>query len=561
MLSHHITIAFLSLGILLATARILGEITHRFGLPQVLGEILAGVLLGPTVLGTLAPEAGAMLFPREGEIPLFFDGLITLAITLYMLVAGMAVNLTSIWRQGKTATAVSLAGILFPFAMGFAAALALPSLWGLESNADPIIFALFFATALSISALPVIVKILIDLGLYRSDFGMLVVGSAVFNDLVGFVIFAIVLGIADVGSGTGPHAIGILWMTLTFTALVLTVGRWGSHRVLAWVQARSNVPGAVISFSLVSALLGAALAQWIGIHACFGSFLVGVALGDSSHLREQTRFIIDRFTSFFFAPIFFASIGLRTNFLLHFDGLLFVSMVVIATIGKVVGCGLAARFTGMEKREAWAVGFAMNARGAMQIILGLVALEAGLINERLFVALVAMALFTTLTSGPAIKKLLSRKITRRLTDYLSAKTFCPQLASEGRWEAIREMAEKVGRATGIPPEEIAVPVLKRERAMATGIENGIAVPHARIDRLRKPVVSVALSGSGVDFDAPDGKKAQIIFLILLPEADDGTLLDVLADIARKFSSDEMLGSALQTRSFGEFLGLLKGDGP
>jgi K+:H+ antiporter len=561
LLPHQVAVTLLSLGILLAAARIMGEIVGRFGQPQVLGEILAGMLLGPTVFGRLAPETAAMLFPDQGGIAFFFDGLITLAITLFLLVAGMAVDLTSIWRQGKTATAVGLAGICFPFAMGFGAAWALPSLWGVGSNAHPTIFSLFFAAALSISALPVIAKILMDLGLYRSDFGMLVVGAAVFNDLIGWVIFAIVLGMAGGGGGTGTQAARVLWMTLAFTALTLTAGRWVVHRALAWVQAYSNVPGAVMAFAIVSALLGAALAEWIGIHASFGSFLVGVALGDSSHLREHTRTLFDRFVSFLFAPLFFATIGLRTDFLVHFDGLLFVSIVVIATIGKVIGCGLAARWAGMATREAWAVGFAMNARGAMQIILGLVALQGGLINERLFVALVGMALFTTLLSGPVIGALLRRKIAHRLTDYLSAKTFFRYLDSEDRSEAIREMASRVSTVTGIGPEEISVPVLKREEAMATGIGNGVAVPHARVDKLRKPIVSVALSKFGVDFDAPDGKKAQIIFLILLPEKDEGTLLDLHADIARKFSSEELRRSAFQAKGFYEFLGLLKSDGP
>jgi Kef-type K+ transport system membrane component KefB len=539
----------------------MGEIVHRLGQPQVLGEILAGILLGPTVFGRLAPKTAAVLFPAQGGIAFFFDGLITLAITLFLLVAGMGVDLTSIWRQGKTATAVSLAGICFPFAMGFAAAWAFPSLWGIASNEDPIIFSLFLATALSISALPVIAKILMDLGLYRSDFGMLVVVAAVFDDLIGWVIFAIVLGMAGAGGGTGAQAVRVLWMTLAFTVLTLTAGRWVIHRVLARVQAYSNLPGALMAFALVSALLGGALAEWIGTHACFGSFLAGVALGDSSHLREHTRTLFDRFVSLFFAPLFFATIGLRTDFLVHFDGLLFVSIVVIATIGKVIGCGLAARLTGMTTREAWAVGFAMNARGAMQIVLGLVALQAGVINERLYVALVGMALFTTLLSGPAISTLLRRKVPHRLTDYLSTRTFIRYLASEERSEAIREMAERVGKVTGLRPEEISVPVLRRERAMATGIGNGIAVPHARVDKLRKPIVSVALSEFGVDFDAPDGERAQVIFLILLPETDEGTLLlDVHADIARKFSSQEMRRSVFQTRNFHEFLGLLKHDG-
>jgi Kef-type K+ transport system membrane component KefB len=154
------------------------------------------------------------------------------------------------------------------------------------------------------------------------------------------------------------------------------------------------------------ALLAAALTEWIGIHAIFGSFLVGVAVGDSSHLRHDTRQIILKFVSFIFAPLFFASVGLHVNFIDTFDLGITVSVLVIACLGKILGCGLAARASGASPRLSGAIGFAMNARGAMEIILGLLALENGLIRQRMFVALVLMALATSMISGPAIRRLL-----------------------------------------------------------------------------------------------------------------------------------------------------------
>ena len=194
-LTHsEITALLLALGLLLATARILGETARRFNLPSVLGEILAGILWGPTIFGALAPAGRAFLFPDHGGGALAFDGLMTLAITLFLLVAGLEVDLSTIWRQGKVALNVGLAGIIVPFSVGFIAAWYFPGMMGWEPGADSLIFALFMATALSISALPVIAKTLMDLNIYRSDLGMLVIAAAVFNDLVGWIVFAVILG-------------------------------------------------------------------------------------------------------------------------------------------------------------------------------------------------------------------------------------------------------------------------------------------------------------------------------------------------------------------------------
>ncbi len=557
-LSHsEITAMFLALGVLLASARVLGEAARRFNQPAVLGEILAGILLGPTVFGALAPEWSTFLFPQTGGGALALDGLMTLAITLFLLVAGLEVDLSSIWRQGKLAINVGVAGVLIPFAVGFGAAWLAPQLMGREAGADPLLFALFMATALSISALPVIAKTLMDLNLYRSDLGMLVVAAAVFNDLVGWIVFAIILGLL----GTGPDpamSIGqTIFLTLFFALFMLTVARWLINRALPWIHAHASWPGGVLGFALALALISAAFTEWIGIHAIFGAFLAGVALGDSRHLRERTRATIEQFVSFIFAPLFFAGIGLKVDFVAQFDLLLVVAVLVIATLGKVLGCGLAGRFSGLGRREAWALGFSLNARGAMEIILGLLALKYGLIGERLFVALVVMALVTSLMSGPLLQKVLRLKKPRRFTDFLSARTFVNHLQARSRQESIAELAKAAAEVAGLDASEVVDGVMIREEMMATGIGHGLAVPHARMRGLERPVVAIGLSAAGIDFDAPDGLPARLIFLLLTPVHDDGAHLELLADIATVFKGEEVRGRIGQVTTFTEFLALVR----
>jgi Kef-type K+ transport system membrane component KefB/mannitol/fructose-specific phosphotransferase system IIA component (Ntr-type) len=556
-LSHsEIVTIFLSLCVLLTMARICGEIARKLNQPAVFGELLAGVILGPTLLGQLAPGLMASIFPPQGPAMLVVKGFVTVAIALFLLVAGMEVDLSSIWRQGKSAIYVSAAGVCIPFALGLLGGGLLPEVFGREEGADSLIFALFLATALSISALPVIARTLMDLNLYRTDLGMLVIASAVVDDITGWIVFAVILGMMG-SAGQGSHVGFTISATLLFAGFMLTGGRWLVHRVLPWIQAHTAWPGGVLSFALAVALGCSAFTEWIGVHAVFGAFLAGVAIGDSSHLREQTRTILHQFVSFIFAPLFFASVGLRLNFIEHFDPILTGCVVLVSFAGKVLGCGYGARLGGIDWRESWAIGFAMNARGAMEIILGLLALEHGIIRQRMFVALVVMALVTSLASGPAMRRLLRLRHPRRLDQFVSAKAFFSSLAARTRREAVRELALAAAAAGYLDGEVVDAAVWDREMQSATGMGSRIAVPHARLIGLKAPVVAVGISREGVDFDAPDGEPARLIFVVLTPQHDDGAQVEILADIARKFSPEDNRTKALHVTTFIEFLALLR----
>lgn len=554
---ENITVFFLSLGLLLGAARVLGELAQKFHQPAVLGELLAGVLLGPTVLGSISPETCAYLFPQSGPSSVSLNAITTLAVTLLMLVAGMEVDLSTIWRQGRIGLKVGTAGMVIPFFLGLIVAIIAPLALGRDADADPVVFSLFFATALSISALPVIAKTLMDLDLYRSDFGMVVVSAAILNDLIGWIIFAIILGLIGAETGHSNHILWTITLTLAFAGFMLTAGRSLIHRSLPFLQAYTRWPGGVLSFALILALLGAAFTEWIGIHAIFGAFIVGIAVGDSSHLRERTRVIIDQFVSFIFAPVFFASIGLKVNFVTHFDLVPVVTVLLIACICKLAGGILGARWGNMTRRDAWAVGFAMNARGAMEIILGLLALQADIIRPRLFVALVIMAIVTSMISGPALRLILRLGKKRTLLDALSSRLYTRELQAFQSRMAIHELTSMACEASGLDTNEVEGAVWEREETLPTGIGNGVALPHARIDGISKPIVAVGVSDTGIDFDAPDDKLAHIVFLILTPASDPEAQLEITAGLARLFREYGMTERVLKTKSYTEFLALMK----
>ncbi|MCX5659851.1 MAG: cation:proton antiporter, partial [Planctomycetota bacterium] len=540
-----VTVLLVSLGVLLGTARVLGECARRMRQPAVIGEMLAGVLLGPTCLGHFYPDLFHDVFPEAGAARIALDAMIVLGVLLLLLVAGLEVDLSTAVRQGKAAALVSLTGMVFPFAIGFGAAWLAPGWLGMGGHGKPLPFALFMGIALSITALPVIAKILIDLNMFRSDLGMLIVSAAMVNDLVGWLGFALVLAMISGGEGGGGSVAATMVETLVFLGLMLTVGRWLIHTSLPWIQARWSWPGGVIGFILVTTLLSAAFTEWIGVHAIFGAFIADIAIGDSSHLRERTRDTIQQFITYFFAPIFFASIGLRLNFLASFDLLIVVVVLVIALASKIGGCFLGARWAGMTRREGLAVGFGMAARGAMEIILAQLARQHDLIGDSTFVAVIIMAIVTSMISGPAMEWVLRRTQRLRLSDLFSDRTYAADLKAHDVRSAIAELALLAAPATGLTAAAIEDAVWRREQLMHTGLGDGLAVPHARLEELRKPVLVLGRSLHGVDFDAPDGRPARIIAMILTPLRDATAQLEILKILAEAFARPSIRRGVLE----------------
>ncbi|AYB31132.1 cation:proton antiporter [Chryseolinea soli] len=397
------------LSIMLVMGRLFAEVFRKLNQPAVVGEIIAGILLGPTVLGMIQPEWFEALYPQNAAAGIVLTGFVQVAVIMLLFIAGLEVDLHIVVQQGRQALITSMFGLVIPFSLGFIFPYFFPTFFGIADANGRLTFALFMGTAMAITALPVIVRILMDLNLFKSKMGLLVVASAMVDDLIGWIIFSVLLGL--IGKKTGDHMplLNTIVLTIGFAAFMLTIGRGLLNRLLPWINKKMAWPGGVLSVSLALCFLAGAFTEYIGIHAIFGSFIMGVALGDSEHFSERAKEIVHQFINNIFAPLFFVSIGLRVNFFLNFDFGLTLIILVIAFAGKIVGSGLGTRLGGFSWKESLAAGFGMNARGAMEIILGLIALENGLINERVFVSLVIIALITSMTSGPLMKWSLARK--------------------------------------------------------------------------------------------------------------------------------------------------------
>ncbi len=415
-LGHHDMIIFLvAFGVILIVSRLFAEFFKQFKLPSVLGEIIAGIFLGPTILGYFSPESFEYLFPfiahpdHISTIPVQYamDSLINISVIMLLFVAGMEVQLPLVIEQGKVALSTTFFSMLIPILVGYIGVQFMPDLF-MAHNKDIGLLGFFIGVVLSITALPVIARILIDMKLFKSRIGMTIIASAMLIDLLGWLIFSVLLSIIE-DSESGVNLIYTMISILVFGGFMLTIGSRLIDKSLPWVQTKFSWPGGVLALSFGLCFFGAAFTESIGIHSILGAFIVGISFGDSANLRERTREIIHQFITNVFAPIFFVSIGLYVNFVSNFNLPLVLVLLFLAYTSKIFGAHIGARIGGLSKKNALIVGVSMNTHGVLEIILGSLAMGVGLINEELFVAIVVLVVISIITSAPLIKIVLNKK--------------------------------------------------------------------------------------------------------------------------------------------------------
>ena len=538
---------------MLFMAKLFGELFTKIKQPAIIGEIIAGVILGPTILGNISPEIFNLLFPSDNILKIALDGITTLAVVLLLLVSGLEVDLSIVLKYRRTAIATSVIGIIVPFVMGFVISYLSPEFMGLTNPDMRVVFSLFIGTAIAISSLPVIAKILIDLKIFKTQIGFIIISAAMLNDIIGWLIFSVILGM----TGQSEHGFTFtetVFLTIIFLFVVLLFVRRLTNKAIPWIQEKLTFPGGILNFILILGFIGAAFTEFIGIHAILGAFILGIAIGDSAHLKEGTREVIQQFITNIFAPLFFVSIGLRVNFIDNFELPIVLVLLVIAFVGKVTGCSLGARLGGLKKNDALAVGFGMSSSGAMGIIIGLLALQYGLIQGNVFVGLVIMALFTSMTSAPLMNFFLKRK-------YSFDNLLKPELVF---YTDVKSKEEIIHFLSGIAAknlrllnaDEIGRDILERENSNPTGIANYLAIPHTRV-KSSKPIIVAAINKDGIDFNASDDIPSRIIFLLLTPVSENEMQLRILSEIVKKFRDKEKVEEMLQIKNEKEFVEKIK----
>jgi Kef-type K+ transport system membrane component KefB len=412
------------LGVLLVVSLLLGHAAQRLRLPAIVGWLVAGTLLGQTVLARLTPHFYSGLFPADPVLKNVRTDFLQVGLLIFVFLVGLEVDPEALRRRFRTIVPVSFFGLIVPFVVGFACVKLLPQLWPTSGIVHREALPLVVGVALSISALPVIAAILKDLGLVRSDVGVTILSAAVVNDVFGWVAFA---AIAAAYAGMG----GSLWQTIVVVfgafAIALSVGRRAGTLIGNWVgQHRGSVP-LMVGLALAATLLLSALMQAVGAHAFFGALIVGVML---SGVNKEHFEPIDRFVQSFFAPLYFGAIGLGLDFIHNFDLALVVVVFLIASLGKLLGGVLGARLGGSSPRDALAIASGLNARGSVEILLGSLALQVKLIDQRVFVAIVIMAVATSVMAGVTLPRILQIKRPGKLVK--SATPVLQRLDGEGK---------------------------------------------------------------------------------------------------------------------------------
>ncbi|MEU0130486.1 cation:proton antiporter [Streptomyces sp. NPDC006289] len=408
-LAHHQLFVFLlQAGTLVLLALVCGRLATRLRMPAVAGELCVGIVLGPTVLGSVAPAVAEWLLPRSTEQFHLLDALAQLGVVLLVGVTGMEMDTGLVRRRGATALSVGMGGLLLPLGLGFAAGWAAPDNLIPEST-DRLVFSLFLAVALCVSALPVIAKILTDMNLVHRNVGQLTLAAGMVDDIIGWILLSVVsaaaagaAGLADVAEPLAATALALAFTFLIVRPLVRRATR---------AAERSDDSRATVAGATAFILLAAAATHALGLEAMFGAFLAGMLLGAGPRAVRTRLAPLRTVVLAVFAPLFFATAGLRVDLRALADPEVLLAAVVlllIAVTGKVAGAYAGARAAGIGAWESLALGGALNARGVIQLVIATVGLRIGVLTTTTYTLIVLVAISTSLMAPPILRFAMSR---------------------------------------------------------------------------------------------------------------------------------------------------------
>ena len=398
---HPLSHLFLQLLVIITASRLVGGLFTKFGQPAVVGEMMAGILLGPSLFGLLTPDLFQFVFPVNslGALKLFSQ----IGVCLFMFVVGMELNVSHVRNKAHTAVMVSHASIVVPYLLGVLLAYFLFSSLA-QPGTNFTAFALFMGISMSITAFPVLARILQERGLTKTYLGNTAITCAAVDDVTAWSVLAFVVAIAG-STSLGASAIN-LGLVLLFIALMV----WGVRVLLPkFIGARELEqadPSKRLLAIVVCVVIGASLCtEVMGIHALFGAFLAGAIMPETAGFRHKLTIRVENFSSVLLLPLFFAFTGLRTQvgLLNDFQGwAICLLIILVATVGKLGGSAVTAKFAGMNWRDSLQLGALMNTRGLMELIALNIGYDLGILSPRIFTMLVIMALVTTALTGPLL---------------------------------------------------------------------------------------------------------------------------------------------------------------
>ncbi len=529
--------------LLLGLARAFGEICRRFGQPRLTGEILVGVLLGPTLLQRAAPQVYSWLFPADPLQHAMLETVAWIGVLFLLLETGLEVDVSSAWRLRGPALRIGVIGVVVPLALGFFLTLALPERY-LPEGPERIGFALFLGTTMAISAMVIIARVLRELELLKTELGLITLCGYAVNDLLAWVIFSLVLAAATREAFDWVSVLGLVAAACAFTGACLTLGQRLTQRGLAFIERwLPDQPGALLTMVACVGLLCGAITAGMGLTPLLGFFLAGIMVGEAPALSERLRNVLTEMVHSIFVPLYFASIALKIDFLANFDLFLVVFVTVVSIAGKYAGAWLGAVGSSISRQDRISVGIAFTPSGATGIVVAMAALQAGILTVPVFEAILFSAVISSFIVGPWLGWSIRRRGAVRVLDFLSRSALVAELQALSRNDAIAELCGRVADRN-VDRDTLFAAVRAREELMGTGLGHGVATAHARLDALDRPRLAFGRSRRGIEWDSPDGLPVNLVFLLLSPVRDKGLQLQILAAIAQGMSQPDVRGRIL-----------------
>ena len=399
-LQHPLAILLLQIITIIIVARVFGWIFRKIGQPSVIGEIIAGIFLGPSLVGMYFPEYSALLFPKESLGNLQF--LSQIGLILFMFVVGMELDLKVLKNKANDAVVISHASIIFPFALGIGLSYFVYNQFAPE-GVEFLSFSLFMGIAMSITAFPVLARIVQERGIHKTKLGAIVITCAAADDITAWCILAAVIAI--VKAGTFASSMYVILLALVYVLAMLFVVKPFLKKVGDLYATRDNLSKPVVAIFLLTLIISSYLSEVIGIHALFGAFLTGAIMPDITKIRNIIIEKVEDIALILLLPLFFVFTGLRTQIGLINDPYLCKItgfIILVAVVGKFFGSALAARFVGQNWRDSLTIGALMNTRGLMELVVLNIGYDLGVLSSEIFTMMVIMALVTTFMTGPAI---------------------------------------------------------------------------------------------------------------------------------------------------------------
>jgi len=405
---HELFLFLTEVAVIFFAARIGGEIAARLRIPLHVGELLMGIMLGPSLLGWVWPDAFTTLFPATETQRSLLEIISWTGIIFLVLIGGLETRLGVLRQSGKAVLGGWLGGFVLPFAGGFLLGMAFPNNL-IPAGIDKPVFALFLATAMSISAIPVIARILMDLDLYKTRLGMIILSTAIADDTIGWIVLALVAGLA---SGQGIETATILQTGLLTGAFVIVAFTVGKNFVRGAVRLsnRLKAPYSPVSMMFLLIFAAGAITQAIGVHLVLGAFVAAILIGRIGALNADAVAAVRHVGMGFFVPFFFAYTGIKVDLTtLRGSALLYTALaVLVACLAKIIGGWGGARLGGLPQWEALAVGFGRNARGAMELVIAAIGISIGVLTEATYAMIVLIAVLTTVMAAPMIEYCVKR---------------------------------------------------------------------------------------------------------------------------------------------------------